>query len=61
MLIEFNKNDANEVKLGKVILTQTGQELAPICGAQRNEEFYLYIIEKWVDAGYALSTPLFNE
>jgi hypothetical protein len=57
-LIEFNKDKDNELKLGKALLTQAGQELAAICGAQQNKEFYEYVITKWHKEGFVLSTPL---
>lgn len=56
--IEFNKGSDNEISLGKALLTQAGQELAPICGAQRNEEFYEYVIDHLYKQGLILSTPL---
>ncbi|MBK2110393.1 DUF2806 domain-containing protein [Francisella tularensis] len=59
--IEFNKDDGNKIETGKVLLTQVGQELAPICGAERNEEFYFYVIEKLFNSGYVLSTDLPNK
>ena len=37
----------NELKTGKVLLTKIGQELAPICGSQRIENFYEYAKEQW--------------
>lgn len=61
IIIEFNKDHDNEIELGKVLLTQAGQELAPICGAQRNNEFYEYVIAKWYKQGLILSTPLPNK
>ena len=57
-LIEFNKDSENEFQSGTVLLTQAGQELAAICGAQRNEEFYQYVITHWYKQGLILSTPL---
>lgn len=58
ILIEFDKDKDNEIQFGKALLTQAGQELAPICGAQRNDEFYEYIISEWHKQGLVLSTPL---
>jgi len=57
-LVEFSKARDNEIQIGKALLTQAGQELAPICGAKRNEAFYKYIIGKWHEQGLVLSTPL---
>lgn len=57
-VIEFSKDSDNEIQIGQALLTQAGQELAPICGAQRNEAFYKYIISKWHEQGLVLSTLL---
>lgn len=59
--IEFNKDNDNEIQVGKVLLTQAGQELAPICGAQGSNEFYEYVINKLHKQGLLLSTPLPNK
>lgn len=45
--LEFLKDDSNQLKTGKVLLTSVGKELAPICGSCRNEAFYEYVIEQW--------------
>lgn len=60
-LIEFSKDKDNELKLGKALLTQAGKELAPICGAKRNDEFYRYVIGEWYKQGLGLSMPLKNK
>lgn len=58
ILIEIGKDKGNGFYIGKVLFTQAGQELAPICGATRNNDFYEYVIEKWYKEGFILSTPL---
>lgn len=45
--LEFPKDDSNQLKTGKVLLTSVGKELAPICGSRRNGAFYEYVIEQW--------------
>ena len=50
--IEFQKPENNELQLGHVLLTQTGQQLAPICGAQPRDGFVDYVKEKWKGLGY---------
>lgn len=57
-LIEFNKDTDNTLQGGKVLLTQIGQELASVCGAERNNEFYEYIVSEWHKQGMILSTVL---
>lgn len=60
-IIEFSKDKDNELNIGKVLLTRAGQELAPICGAKKNERFYEYIIEKWFESGLIVHSPLLNK
>lgn len=42
----------SSIQIGKVILTKTGQELAPICGSKPVEGFFEYVHEKWKGMGY---------
>lgn len=42
------------LQIGKVLLTQVGQEIAHICGSKPNMEFYEYILSKWVNMGLIL-------
>lgn len=58
VVIEFNKDSDNEIQLGKALLTQTGQELASICGAQKNNDFYEYVVAKLHTQGLITSTPI---
>src|SRR5262249_43209010 len=48
--IEFDKD--NELQLGQVLLTQAGQQLAPICGAEPRDGFVDYVKERWKSFGY---------
>jgi hypothetical protein len=50
--IGFQKPENNELDIGHVLLTQAGQQLAPICGAQPREGFVDYVKEKWKRLGY---------
>lgn len=59
-LIEFPKDKDNEIELGKALFTQAGKELVNICGAQRNQEFYEYTIEKLFKKNITLSS-IFNK
>lgn len=56
--IEFPKDEDNDLQIGKALLTQAGKELAPICGASRNERFYQYVVAEWHKKGLVVSTPL---
>ena len=55
--IEFSKDDGNELELGRVLLTRTGQQLAKICGSKPVAGFTDYVIERWVKKGLVLSSP----
>ncbi len=50
--IQFPNPEGNDLKLGHVMLTKAGFELAAICGAQPQEGFVEYVKEKWKSFGY---------
>ncbi|CRI66960.1 conserved hypothetical protein [Thiocapsa sp. KS1] len=50
------KDSGNDLNTGNVLLTQAGQELAPICGSQPVEGFFEYVSEKWKSKGYIPET-----
>lgn len=45
--LEMEHESDNKLDLGKVLLTQAGQELAPICGSMAVNGFFEYVQEKW--------------
>lgn len=47
--LTFPKDADNSLRLGKVLLTNAGQELAPICGSQAIPEYMDYICKRWTD------------
>jgi hypothetical protein len=57
-LVEFPADKDNQLEVGHVLLTSVGRELAPICGSARNQAFYEYIINTWIQRGLVLSTIL---
>jgi hypothetical protein len=57
--IEFENEEDNRIGIGHILLSKTGQELAPICGSKAIPEFFDYVIEKWtLKDGLAVSSPL---
>ncbi len=50
--VEFPKPEDNEMNIGKVLLTQVGNQLAKVCNPIPIEGFRTYIKEKWQDIGY---------
>ncbi len=64
-LIYFNKVNYlqlpdRQMDIGKVLLTQAGQELAKICESNFYQEYYLHILSEWTNKGYIISSPFVN-
>lgn len=55
MRIEFSTDTANSIDIGHVLLTSTGRELASICGAVRNPDFFSYVTTRWRTNGLVLT------
>jgi hypothetical protein len=55
--IEFQKDAGNDLDTGKVLLTQIGQQLAPICGSEPVPVFVDYVLHHWNKKGLLLSSP----
>ena len=55
VMLNYPKSDA-DLAIGKAIFTQAGRELAPICGAQANPEYFLWVLQRWVDADISVSS-----
>ena len=51
VVLEFPNDGDNELDTGKTMLTQSGQELAPICGSTPVEGFFDYVYERWAGDG----------
>ncbi|MEA4953641.1 hypothetical protein SDC9_59416 [bioreactor metagenome] len=45
--LTFPKDTENDLSLGKVLLTQAGQELFPICGSKPIDEFFDFVYASW--------------
>ncbi len=52
LLILKSKAENLKLKFGKVIFTNVGRELAPICGAVSADGFLEYCIEEWRKQGF---------
>jgi len=57
IIIEFSKDNENDLDIGTVILSKVGQELAPICGAKPVPGFFDYVINRWINQELTLSSP----
>jgi len=53
--IEFPMEKENQLDVGKVILTQIGQQLAPICGSKPIPGFINYVLDRWSGTGLIFS------
>lgn len=51
----------NDLEIGHVLLTQAGQQLAPICGAQPDMSFLGYLTEHYKKKGLGVTSPLPNK
>lgn len=54
--IEFSAEKKYEISIGHVIFTSVGEELFEICGAESNEDFYKYILNRLIGQGIILSS-----
>lgn len=43
---------------GHSSFTQSGRELAPICGSSPSRNYFESVLQKWMDQGYAISAPI---
>lgn len=57
IIIEFKKEENNELAIGKVMLTKTGEQLARICGSTPVEGFIDYTLDNFVRQGLTVSSP----
>lgn len=55
--LEFQTPENNDLEMGKVLLSKTGQQLSKICGSKPVDGFIDYVIELWVKKGIVLSSP----
>lgn len=55
-LLEFPADSANQMAVGHALLTSAGKQLMAICGSNRNDAFYQYVIRRWSEAGIITSS-----
>lgn len=55
VVLEFPNDGDNDLSIGTTLLTQSGQELAQICGSTPVEGFFEYVYDRW--AGEGLVSP----
>lgn len=56
--LEFKKDKENELDIGNVLLTRSGQELISICQSEMNDNFFMFILEEWNKKGIIISEQL---
>ena len=54
--LEFSADAGNQLNLGHVFFTSTGRELLGICGSNRNQEFYEYVLQEWAKKGITVAS-----
>ncbi len=47
LMLQTKNDKERDLKVGKVLLTKIGQELAPICGSKPVDGFMEYVKDKW--------------
>ena len=47
ILFEFKNADNNDLPIGKILLSQAGEDLFKICNPQKDEEILSYCVSKW--------------
>lgn len=57
VLLEFEQENNNSLTLGHVLLTQAGQQLAPVCGAKPDQAIFKSVLEQWVKLGIKVASP----
>ena len=57
LIVDFRNTEDKQLDAGMVLLTRTGQQLAPICGSRPVDGFYDYVVDKWVKEGLILASP----
>jgi hypothetical protein len=57
IIIEFQSPSGNQIETGQVMLTKTGAQLAPICGAKPVDGFVEYVLAKWIEKGLVVASP----
>lgn len=55
-MLEFPADSANQMQVGHALLTSAGKQLMAICGSDRNEAFYQYVLRRWSEAGIITSS-----
>ncbi|MGD0542042.1 MAG: hypothetical protein ABSB33_11030 [Tepidisphaeraceae bacterium] len=56
-ILEFSKDEHNALDIGRVLLTQTGEELARVCACEPVVDFPDYVFSHWLGKGIAISSP----
>lgn len=57
IMIVFKKEEGNELDVGMVLMTKTGEELARVCDAKPVEGFMEYILDRWMKEGLSPACP----
>lgn len=56
-ILEFKNQQNNDLNIGKVVLTKTGEQLCKICGSKPVDGFTNYVFKMWEKKGITISSP----
>ena len=56
--LEFQKESENDLTIGNVMFTKSGQELISICQSDFNNDFFEFILEEWKKQGIKVEEQL---
>lgn len=60
LYIEFNKDNDNELQIGKVLFTRIGTELSNICSPVSDDDFFEYVLKELKRQGINVSKTIGN-
>jgi hypothetical protein len=58
VVLTFKNDLDNHLKVGNVLLTKAGEELAVACGATASDEFFMFVISQWIELGLEPYCPI---
>lgn len=58
IVIDFQKVEGSQLKIGTALLTQIGKQLTPLCGANPSEGYFSFVLSEWLSKGIAVSSRI---
>jgi hypothetical protein len=57
IILQFPKEKDNTLSLGKVLLTQAGEQLALVCHSESSDELFAHTLDVWREKKIRISSP----